>query len=153
MSLQSASFSTGFITHFRQFWSKWAIFWKTDLFLKKYENFAIFYQNSLKTQEVWLATNQNKEFQKKSISQFFLFFSKKAKNHQFVTWQGPKIPKYCDSDNQNALIGGKNVKTQLLRRRGHRKIQNESYLTSKKLLVNLTFSWKLMFAKNYAREN
>ena len=34
---------------------------------------------------------------------------------------------------KNALIGGKKVKTQLLRRRGRRKIQKESYLTSKKL--------------------
>ena len=34
---------------------------------------------------------------------------------------------------KTALDGGKKVKTQLFRRRGHRIIQKESYLTSKKL--------------------
>ena len=45
----------------------------------------------------------------------------------------PEIQNNVIVDMKTALDGGKKVKTQLFRRRGHRKIQKESYLTSKKL--------------------
>ena len=94
-------------------------------------------QNSLKVQGGWFATDQNKNFQKKSIFQFlpnfFFVFRKKPKISNLSRDKAPKFQNNVILNIKNALIGGKKVKTQLLRRRGHRKIQKESYLTSKKL--------------------
>ena len=93
-------------------------------------------QNSLKVQGGWFATNQNKIFQKKSIFQFlpfFFVFRKKPKISNLSRDKAPKFQNNVILNIKNALIGGKKVKTQLLRRRGHRKMQKESHLTSKKL--------------------
>ena len=91
-------------------------------------------QNSLKIQEWWFATDQDKKFRKSQFfkfCQFFFFVLPKISILSRV--QAPKFQNNVILDMKNALIGGKKVKTQLLRRRGHRKIQKENYLTSKKL--------------------
>ena len=90
-------------------------------------------QNSPKVQKGWFATDQNKIFQKKSFFQFLLVYRKKPKISNLSRDKAPKFQNNVNLNIKNALIGGKKVKTQLLRRRGHRKMQKESYLTSKKL--------------------
>ena len=134
----SASFSIDFIIHFRQLWTKWAIFWKTDLFLKKKRTHRYFrpkihliYKKGSLQLIMW------KKNQKKSVFQFlpifFFIFSKKPKISNLSRDKAPKFQNYVIADMKTALHGGKKVKTQISRRTGRRKIQKESYWTSKKL--------------------
>ena len=52
--------------------------------------------------------------------------------------RAPEFQNNVIVDMKTALDGGKKVKTQLFRSRGHRKIQKESYLTSKNCRVKMT---------------
>ena len=64
---------------------------------------------------------------------FFSFFRKNPKISNLSRDKAPEFQNNVIVDMKTALDGGKKVKTQLFRRRGHRKIQKETYLTSKKL--------------------
>ena len=79
-----SAFSTEFITHFRQFWSKWPIFWKTDLFLKKYEDFAIFApkftQSTRRVVCNWSEQNFSEKVNFSIFANFFSFFEKSQKS-------------------------------------------------------------------------
>ena len=84
-----------------------------------------------------------KKIQKKSALQFlpifaFFFFSKKPKISNLSGDKAPKFQNNVIVNMKTALDGGKKVKTQLFRRRGHRKIPKESYLTSKNCRVRMT---------------
>ena len=80
----SASFLIEFITHSRQFLSKWAIFWKTDLFLKKYENFDIFApkltQNTRMVVCNWSGQKNSEKVNFSNFANFFSFFQKCQKS-------------------------------------------------------------------------
>ena len=79
---------------------------------------------------------RTKFFRKSQFFNFWQFFSVFRKKPKISNLSRDKAPKFQNNvilNIKNALIGGKKVKTQLLRRRGHRKMQKESYLTSKKL--------------------
>ena len=93
-------------------------------------------QISLKVQEGWFATDQNnflRKIQFFNFWQIFFVFRKQPKISNLSRDKAPKFQNNVILNIKNALTGGKKVKTQLLRRRGHRNIQKESYLTSKKL--------------------
>ena len=126
----SDSFSIEFITRFRQLWTKWAIF------RKKNEHFIVFPPKSTKNTRRVVYNYSCQKNQKKSALRFLLIFDIFSKNPKISNLSRDKTPEFQNNvivDMKTALDGGKKVKTQLLRRRGHRKIQKESYLTSKKL--------------------
>ena len=77
-----------------------------------------------------------KKIQKKSDFRFlpiFYYFSKSPKISNLSRDKATEFQINVIVDMKTALDGGKKVETQLFRRRGHRKMQKESYLTSKKL--------------------
>ena len=76
----STAFSTEFITHFCQFWSKWPIFRKTDLFLKKYEDFAIFTQSTRRVVCNWSEQKFSEKVNFSIFANFFSFFEKSQKS-------------------------------------------------------------------------
>ena len=101
---------------------------ETNLFLKKYEHFNIFLLKSTQNTRRVVSTNRNKNRGKSQIFNFWKFFS-------FFK----KIQKSSIRHVTRPLNGGKKVKPQLLRRRrAQKKIQNESYLTSKNCRFKMT---------------
>ena len=82
-----------------------------------------------------------KNTQKKSALPFlpiFFIFSKNPKISNLSRDKAPEFQNYVIEDMKTSLDGCKKVKTQLFRRRGRRKIQKESYLTSKNCRVKMT---------------
>ena len=110
---------------------------KQIYFWKKNENFIIFAPKSTQnTRRVVCNYSCEKNSEKVSSSifaNFFSFFSKIPKISNLSRDKAPEFQNNVIVDMKTVLDGGKKVKTQLFRRRGHRKIQKESYLTSKEL--------------------
>ena len=104
---------------------------------EKNENFIIFAPKSTQnTRRVVFNYSCEKNSEKVSSSIFAIFFFIFLKNSKISNLSRDKAREFQNNvivDMKTALDRGKKVKTQLVRRRGHRKIQQESYLTSKKL--------------------
>ena len=106
-------------------------------FWRKNENFIIFAPKSTQnTRRVVCNYSCETTSEKVSSSIFdnsFSFFSKNPKISNLSRDKAPEFQNNVIVNMKTALDGCKKVKTQLFRRRGHRKIQKESYLISKKL--------------------
>ena len=105
--------------------------------MKKIENFIIFAPKSTQiTKRVVCNYSCEKNSEKVNSSIFANFFFIFSKNPKISNLSRDKAPEFQNNVvvvMKTALDGGKKVKTQLFRRRGHREIPKESYLTSKKL--------------------
>ena len=104
------------------FWKKWIFYY--------------FPQKSTENMRMLVCNYSCEKNQKKSAFRFlpiFFIFSKNPKISNLSRVKAPELQNNVIVDMKTALDGGKKVKTQLFRRRGHRKIQQKSYLTSKKL--------------------
>ena len=77
-----------------------------------------------------------KKIQKSDFCQILIIFSKNLKITNLSRDKAPEFQNNVIVDMKTALDGGEKVKTQLFRRSAHRKIQKESYLISKKIVVS-----------------
>ena len=109
-------------------------FEKNRFIFEKNEHFIIFPQKiHLKYEKGSLQLLVWKKFRKSQLFDFCQYFFIFSKNQKISNLSRDKAPEFQNNvivDMKTALDGGK---TLLFRRRGHRKIQKESYLTLKKL--------------------
>ena len=116
-------------------------FSEKKIYFEKNENFIIFAPKSTQnTRRVVCNYACEKDSEKVSSSIFDIFFIV-SKNPKISNLSRDKAPEFQNNvivNMKTALDGGKKIKTQLFRRRRHRKIQKESYSTSKNCRVKMT---------------